>query len=173
VVLVKRSSPGALERFVMGANRDRLMRHMRQADRHNRLRFYYPVVAGEGESCEVLLHSKVVIIDNEIIRIGSSNLNNRSMGLDTECDLVIEASSSEQRRAIAGLRDQLLAEHLGVAVETIGKAVADHGSLIRGIEACNHGARGLRPFPETNIDGPIKPIPGTNLLDPKQPLKLL
>jgi phosphatidylserine/phosphatidylglycerophosphate/cardiolipin synthase-like enzyme len=172
VVLVKRSSPGTLERFVMGTNRDRVMRHIRQADRHNRLRFYYPVVEGKEQSCEVLLHAKVVIIDNTILRIGSSNLNNRSLGLDTECDLVIEASNADQQRAIAGLRDRLLAEHLGVSPEQISRAVEKQQSLIRGIDECNHNKRGLRPFPETNIDGPVDPIPGTTLLDPKKPLTL-
>ena len=115
---------------------------------------------------------KVLIVDNEIVRIGSSNLNNRSMGLGTECDLVIEASNSAQRHAIAKLRNQLLAEHLATTPEALAAAVAEHGSLIRGIEACNHNERGLRPFPETDIDGPIDPIPGTNVLDPKEPLKL-
>lgn len=173
VVLVKRSSPGTLERFVMGVNRDRLMRHMRRADRHNRLRFYYPVVPGKHASCEVLVHSKVVIVDDEIIRIGSSNLNNRSMGLDTECDLAIEASNDDQCQAIARLRERLLAEHLGVAPEAIAQAVAKHGSLIRCIEDCNQNGRGLRPFPETDIEGPTEPIPGTGLLDPPRPLELL
>lgn len=173
VVVVKRTSPGLLERFVMGANRDRLMRRMRQADRYNRLRFYYPVVGGKNESCEVLIHSKVLIVDDEILRIGSSNLNNRSMGLDTECDLVIEASNAEQRRAIARIRDQLLGEHLSVAPETVAQAVARHDSLIGGIEACNHGERGLREFPESDNAGPAKPIPGTSVLDPEKPLALL
>lgn len=172
VVLVNRSSRGTLERFVMGANRDRVMRHIRQADRHNRLRFYYPVVEGNERPCEVLVHAKVAIIDDTILRIGSSNLNNRSMGLDTECDLVIEASIADHRRAIAEVRDRLLAEHLGVSAETISRAVAKNRSLIRGIDELNRNVRGLRPFPETNIDGPVDPIPGTSMLDPKKPLSL-
>ena len=172
VIIVKCSSPGTLERFVMGANRDRLIRHMRLADRHNRLRFYYPVVAGKDGACEILVHSKVVVIDDQILRIGSSNLNNRSMGLDTECDLAIEASNDEQRRAITKVRDRLLGEHLGVAPETIGSAICTHGSLIRAIEACQQNTRGLRPFPETDIEGPIEPFPGTGLMDPAQPLAL-
>src|SRR5205085_9678647 len=67
VAIVKRSSPGTLERFVMGANRDRLMRHMRLADKHNRLRFYYPVVAGHNGACEILVHSKVLVVDDRIL----------------------------------------------------------------------------------------------------------
>ena len=173
VVVVRRASPGTLERLVMGRNRDRLIRHLRRADRHNRLRFYYPVVPGKEAACEVLVHSKVLVIDDEVVRIGSSNFNNRSMGLDTECDLAIQASNDGQRRAIAQLRERLLAEHLGVTPTVIASAVANHGSLIRGIEACNRNARGLRPFPETDLDGPTRPVIGTSLLDPSRPLKIL
>jgi phosphatidylserine/phosphatidylglycerophosphate/cardiolipin synthase-like enzyme len=173
VVVVKRVSDGRLEQLVMGNNRDRLIRDLRQADRHNRLRIYYPVVAGKEEPCEVLVHAKVAIIDDEIVRIGSANLNNRSMGLDTECDLAIEAANERQRRTIADLRSRLLAEHLDCSPKEIAEAVAEHGSLIRAIEACSRSTRGLRHFPETDLDGPTKPITGTGLLDPDRPLELM
>jgi phosphatidylserine/phosphatidylglycerophosphate/cardiolipin synthase-like enzyme len=166
VVIVRRASPGALERLVMGSNRDRLIRHLRRIDRHNRLRVFYPVVPGRDKPCELLVHAKVVIVDGEIVRVGSSNLNNRSMGLDTECDLVVEASNDLERRAICQLRERLLAEHMGVTPDEIALAVDEHGSLIRGIDACNRNERGLRPFPETDLDGPTEAIAGTGLLDP-------
>jgi phosphatidylserine/phosphatidylglycerophosphate/cardiolipin synthase-like enzyme len=173
VAVVKRAAEGHLERLVMENNRDRLIRSLRRADRHNRLRFYYPVVPGKDAPCEVHVHAKVMIIDDEILRVGSANLANRSMGLDTECDLAIEATDDAQRRTIAGLRAQLLGEHLDCSPEDVAKAIAEHGSLIRAIEGCNRGTRGLRPFTETDFDGPTKPITGTGFLDPKQPLELL
>jgi phosphatidylserine/phosphatidylglycerophosphate/cardiolipin synthase-like enzyme len=173
VVLVKKSSPGLLERFVMGANRDRLMRHLRRADLHDRLRLYYGVVDGRDGACEVLLHSKVLIVDDRIMRIGSSNLNNRSMGLDTECDLVIEACGDKQRRGIAGIRNRLLGEHLDAAPDVLAAAIARTGSLIRGIDACNTRPRGLRPFPEMDLEGPTRPISASGLMDPLRPLRLL
>ena len=45
-----------------------------------------------------MIHSKVMVIDDKLLRIGSANINNRSMGTDTECDLTIEASSASERR---------------------------------------------------------------------------
>jgi phosphatidylserine/phosphatidylglycerophosphate/cardiolipin synthase-like enzyme len=39
----------------------------------------------------VKIHSKVIVVDDQIARVGSANLNNRSMGFDTECDLFLEA----------------------------------------------------------------------------------
>lgn len=173
VVVVRRVSPGVLERFVMGSNRDRLIRRLRHADRHNRLRIFYPVVAGKEAPCEVLIHAKVMIVDDTALRVGSANLNNRSMGLDTECDLAIEAGEEAERRAIAAVRDKLIGEHLGVAPADVAAAVARHGSLIRGIESCNRHARGLRPFPETDFNGPTEPITGTDFLDPRRPIALL
>jgi phospholipase D1/2 len=32
-----------------------------------------------------------MIVDDEWLRIGSSNLSNRSMGVDSECDVTVEA----------------------------------------------------------------------------------
>ena len=44
----------------------------------------------------IYVHAKVLTIDDRLLRVGSSNLNNRSMGFDTECDLAIEAIPGEQ-----------------------------------------------------------------------------
>jgi phosphatidylserine/phosphatidylglycerophosphate/cardiolipin synthase-like enzyme len=172
VIVTRKKAWGLLERFVMGANGERMMRHLRQADRHGRLRLYYPVVEEKGGACEVKVHSKVMIVDDRILRIGSANLNNRSMGLDTECDLAIEAANEAQKETIAGVRNRLLAEHLGATPDEVSRAVDGHGSLIRAIAACNRNVRGLRPFPELDLDGPTKPIAATKLLDPAGPLDL-
>ncbi len=48
-----------------------------------------------------MVHSKVMIVDDGFLRVGSANLNNRSMGADTECDLAFEASCDEHREFIA------------------------------------------------------------------------
>jgi phospholipase D1/2 len=58
------------------------------------------------------------------------NISNRSMGVDTECDVVVEAQGEERvREAIRGARDRLLAEHAGVEVPVLQKALATHGSM--------------------------------------------
>ncbi|HEY3584656.1 MAG TPA: phospholipase D-like domain-containing protein, partial [Casimicrobiaceae bacterium] len=62
------------------------------------------------------MHSKVLIMDDELVSVGSANFNNRSMGFDTECNIAIEARGEARIcAAIAHLRDRLLAEHLGIA----------------------------------------------------------
>src|SRR5690606_8058988 len=99
-ILVTCSSRGMIEQFVMASNRDRLIRGLKKADRFGRLRIMYAVVPdGNGGECEVLIHSKVVVVDDVFVRVGSSNLNNRSEGLDTECDVAVEARTLVERQA--------------------------------------------------------------------------
>ncbi|MGI6852743.1 phospholipase D-like domain-containing protein [Mesorhizobium sp. 1B3] len=167
VILVTESSRGLLEQFVMGGNRDRLIRRLKRADRFNRLRVMYAVVADEHKECEVLIHSKVVIVDDRFLRVGSSNLNNRSEGLDTECDLAVEAGNEHQCEAIAGLREALLAEHLGSTPQAVRAAVKEEASLVRGIDRLNINSRGLREF--RIGPGRTRLLLGTGLLDPKRP----
>jgi phosphatidylserine/phosphatidylglycerophosphate/cardiolipin synthase-like enzyme len=173
VIITSKTLPGAFERFVMGSNRDRLIRRMRRADRFDRLRVYHSVVPAAGDPCAVLIHAKLIIVDDVLMRIGSSNLNNRSIGLDTECDLAIEAGNEVERRSIRRLRERLLAEHLGVSKESVAQALADQGSLVRAIDVLNHNARGLRPFEAMATSGPVRPLFGTRLLDPKKPFEPL
>jgi phosphatidylserine/phosphatidylglycerophosphate/cardiolipin synthase-like enzyme len=173
VMVVTPFSRGFFERTVFGGNRDRIMRRLSRLPGAHRLRFYYPVVppAGSGpgaaEDCQVLIHAKVMIVDDDLLRVGSGNLSNRSMGLDTECDLAIEATDEATRRTIAGVRARLIGEHLGVAPERVTEAVADKGSLIAAIEALIGGSRTMRRFEPG--DGPTQLVLGTRLVDPPRP----
>ncbi|WP_414473739.1 phospholipase D-like domain-containing protein [Microvirga sp. M2] len=172
VVIQTHESHGWAEKKVMGTNRDRLIRRLRQADRYDRLRAYYPIVpAGDG-FCQVLIHSKLIVVDDRFLRIGSSNLNNRSIGLDTECDLAIEATNDEMRGIIDGLRNRLLAEHLDTDVDTLVKMICEkRGSMIAAIEHLNVSDRRLHPFDAMFDEGPVEPAMGTHLLDPLEPFE--
>lgn len=170
-ILVTCFSRGMIEQFVMASNRDRLIRGLKKADRFGRLRVMYAVVPdGDGE-CEVLIHSKVVVVDDVFVRVGSSNLNNRSEGLDTECDVAVEARTPAERHAIAALRNRLLAEHLDACEGDVAAAIG-RGSLVAAIDRLNTRPRGLRPF-AIGPAGPTAPLPGTALLDPSRPFRPL
>ena len=67
----------------MDGARHRLIQLLWEADDHHRLGVYYPVTEG---GAPIYVHSKVLVVDDRLLRIGSSNLNNRSMGFDSECD---------------------------------------------------------------------------------------
>lgn len=167
VMVVTPFSRGFFERTVLAANRDRMMRRLGLLPGAHRLRFYYPVVPGPEGDCKVMVHAKLMIIDDRLLRVGSGNLSNRSMGLDTECDMVVEATNDESRRIIANVRSRLLGEHLGVDPEEVTATIAAKGSLIAAIEALNSHGRGLRRFEPG--DGPIRSALGSIIVDPKRP----
>lgn len=122
-----------VERSTMGVARARLMRRLSQADSCGRLRLYFPSVDGH----DVKVHSKLMIVDDRILRIGSSNLNNRSMGLDSECDVMMEAQGDAAlAAAIRAVRHDLLAEHLGTAPEVVAAREAEGGACLPPSRRC-------------------------------------
>lgn len=88
----------------------------------DRIRFVYPVSRSGGKEAAVMVHSKLMVIDDRMLRIGSANLNNRSMGADSECDLIFEAESEEHRDFIASVRRRLIAHFCALDEQ----AVADN-----------------------------------------------
>jgi len=110
------------------------------------------------------------VIDDELFSVGSANLNNRSLGLDTECNLSVEASGDARARAaIASLRDRLLAEHLGIDRETFARTLERTGSLIEAIEAHRGNARTLARLDSTGSELDT-PLVDAALMDPEAPV---
>ncbi len=75
----------------------------------------------KGRKAYKRIHAKVMTIDEKYAVIGSSNLSNRSMTLDTEIDTVFRGNTEHNRNMIARLRDDLLAEHTGREVAETAK----------------------------------------------------
>lgn len=171
VIVVPQVCSGWLEESTMGVLRARLLHRLRDADSSGRLRVFYPVVAGLGDRA-ITVHAKVMVIDDRLLRVGSANLSNRSMGLDTECDLAVEAESEETRAAIERLRNDLLAEHLGVASDRVAEAIAGNGSLIDGVEALRRGSRTLEPVLAELPDWVEEIVPESAIFDPERPIDL-
>jgi phosphatidylserine/phosphatidylglycerophosphate/cardiolipin synthase-like enzyme len=122
---------------------------------------------GGLEDESIVVHSKILVADNQCFRVGSANLTDRSMRLDTECDLTIEAADERQQAAIARLRNRLLGEHLGLSAEAVQKRLEDDRSLIRLIDSCASQSRCLRELPDR---GEATQILSAALIDPPQPL---
>lgn len=159
-----------LEKLSMDVLRDRLLRHLRESDRHGRLGVYYPHQEGLGETC-LGLHSKVAVVDDELARVGSANLTNRSMRLDSECDLALEARGDRAaREAIAEFRRRLLGEHLGVAPEVVREAEQAEGSLLQAVERLAGGRRTLKPFVVGRLAELESWVPGGEVVDPERPM---
>jgi phospholipase D1/2 len=172
VVVSRRVEEGWLEERTMGVLRARLHKHLQEADGGDRYRLYYPHVPGLEMPNVLNVHSKVLVVDDNLCSVGSANFSNRSMGFDTECNIAIEARGDERiRRAIAGLRNRLLAEHLGTDPQTVGAEIArDGGRLIKAIEALKHPGRTLEPI-EPRVPPEIDAlVPASAVVDPEEPM---
>ena len=170
VAIVTRSSHGFLEKIMMGNNRDRLIRKLKRADRYGRLRVLWPAVPdGQGGDLEINVHSKLIVVDDRFVRVGSSNLNYRSEGLDTECDLALEACGRDQCRAVTTLRHTLIAEHLDAQPEEVARMEAMTGSMVATLDRLNTRPRGLRDFDIDIANGETTSVTGTGLIDPQEP----
>ena len=168
VVVLRHNSSGWLEAPTMSALRTLLMQKLRDADAYGRFHAWYPDTSGES-GCD--LHSKVMIVDDEWLRVGSANFANRSMGLDTECDLVLEArGDASTRAAIACVRNALLAEHLGVARTDLQNALSVTGSLGATIASfARTDSRSLRRFEYLDEPSPAVVALANGVADPERP----
>ena len=172
VLVLPKHTGGWLEQNTMDVLRARFLGKLRDADRHGRLRVYYPDVPGLAPK-HISVHSKLMIVDDQLLRLGSSNLSNRSMGLDSECDVAIEAGADARvGERIAYVRNDLLAEHLGSDPATVADAIDHTGSLIQAIEQLrsDHG-RSLRIL-EVSVSAELeRQLPDPAVIDPDEPLE--
>src|SRR5438067_967951 len=172
VLVLRLLSHGWLEEHTMHILRTRLIERLRKADKHGRFHVYYPHVPGLAEGCCLDVHSKTMIVDDRVLRVGSSNLCNRSLGLDTEADVAIEARGRPQvANVVRRFRDRLLAEHLGVPIEKVRVEVERTGSLYGAIKTLAHDGRSLREL-ATLPDWPEAIVNVAAVADPDEPIAL-
>jgi phosphatidylserine/phosphatidylglycerophosphate/cardiolipin synthase-like enzyme/uncharacterized membrane protein YdjX (TVP38/TMEM64 family) len=170
VVINPGKCSGWLEESTMGVLRARLLRRIRAADVHGRFHIYYPTVPGLGDA-RINVHAKLSIVDGRLVRVGSANLNNRSMGLDSECDLAIEdPGDGSVAPAAMRLLAQLLAEHLDCPRDVVATHLERSGSPAATIEALRGRPRTLEP-----LDGAVAPwlesvVPEAAVVDPERPI---
>ncbi|MCP3056315.1 phospholipase D-like domain-containing protein [Aurantimonas marianensis] len=147
VILCPARSAGIFERLAMERPRIPLIHSLRGKDIHQRLRVFAPMAAID---LPITVHSKLMVVDDRFLRVGSANLNNRSLGLDTECDVAIEAGADDPaaRRRIRMLLSRLVAEHVGASAEVFAAELERSGSLIATTTLLNRPkGRHLDPFP--------------------------
>lgn len=170
-ILVSSKEPhGFLETHSMATGRERFMQHLNEAGVIDRVRLVYPRVPdGSAAGQDVQIHSKFMVIDDRLLRIGSANLNNRSMGTDGECDLVVAGDTPNTRARIARLRNNLLGEHLGLSLEDAAAEIERHNSLRALIDARADEPRSLRRIPfEVGANEALSQVV-TVVADPERP----
>lgn len=174
VVLINpQSSDGWLEQAAMDGARVRLIQAIEAADHKRRFSVWHPVTAG---GTPIYVHSKLTIVDDEVLRIGSANLNNRSMGLDSECDVFIDCArpaNAHCGRTIRNLRISLLAEHCGMTTERVAERLDQHGGMAAMIGATSKAGKRLIPFVPHELSDAEKALADNEVLDPERPEEII
>ena len=173
VLVMPRTAEGWLEQAAMDGARLKLMAAIGHKDRGNRFRIYHPVTKA---GVDIYVHAKVTIVDDRLIRVGSSNLNNRSMGLDSECDVTIDAAIEANRGTvptITALRHRLLAEHLGCSEVQFREAEQQSSSMVDAIEALRGQGKTLKLLDLETLGATEEFIAANELLDPESPDAML
>jgi len=170
VIVTSRESGGWLEQASMDAQRACILGNLAAVDPGGKLATWWP---DSGHSDSPTVHTKLTVVDDRHAYLGSANLSNRSMGLDTEIGLVMDANEAPRlQETITDLRRSLLAEHLDTTPEAVARAERACQGTIRAVESLRSGRRTLRDLdtsahPLADIIGPV-----TALFDPERPADL-
>jgi phosphatidylserine/phosphatidylglycerophosphate/cardiolipin synthase-like enzyme/membrane protein DedA with SNARE-associated domain len=172
LIVLPRKCSGWLEEETMGALRQHLLNKLLQADEHQRLKICYP--DREGLKTKIInVHSKILVIDDTLLTVGSANLSNRSMGFDTECNLALSAEGQAHiQKAIAGFRNRLLAEHLGTTKEKITASLEKTGALLATVDALNKSERSLQDLAQAETDSLTETLSASEIVDPERPINM-
>ncbi len=174
IMVLPKQSSGWMEQSTMDVLRSRLLTKLRNSDAFSRLHVYYPAVLNDQE-IKVHVHAKVMIVDDIFVKVGSSNLSNRSMGLDSECDLAMEFPNLNNQEKngsapVAEFRNKLMAHHLGMSVAEFKEAADKEESLIEVIRN-NKNKHKLLP-----LDGKVEKwrddlVPVSAVIDSENPIQ--
>ena len=159
--------------MTMDRTRSNFIKTLKAADRYRRFQNLHCPVTTLGRII-TSIHAKVAIIDDDVLRVGSANMNNRSTGFDTECDIAFFAGDSQTNRAaIDGLRVRLVAHWLGCTTEAVRIAIDKEGRVGAAIEALRgSGHARLRPIPVAHLGAASAAIAALHIGDPLGPTKL-
>ncbi|MCP1470057.1 phosphatidylserine/phosphatidylglycerophosphate/cardiolipin synthase-like enzyme [Sphingobium sp. OAS761] len=169
VIVNPQQADGWLEQQAMDTARARLFEALKARDPHGRFRLYHPFTQ---RGTPIYVHAKVMIVDDRIIRVGSSNMNNRSLRLDTECDVTIDIAlpaNDGQGKHILAIRDGLIAEHLNLPEERVAAVIGERGLVAAVEELRRKSGRTLRPYETPELNAVQQYIADHEVLDPEGP----
>lgn len=128
------------------------------------------ITDAEGKNHYKRIHSKVMVIDDRFLTIASSNLNHRSLVLDTECDVTFIAENQDQRDIISFVRNDLIAEHTGRTAEQIKRILSKKFSLKQIMNVHSSDSYRLKEIDDTKFTDKSLQTIANLFADPKSPL---
>ncbi len=162
-------SPSYFDQITMDSARTSAINRLRSIDVHKRFAAFSAHTPNGGP---IIVHSKVAIMDDWMLRVGSANLNNRSIGLDTECDLAFEAGGDHDRQVIRTFLGRLIGHFIACDPLDVLAAMQGEGGLAAAINALDvreGQSRRLQPVPARRLTGVQQFIADWNLGDAMSP----
>lgn len=171
-IVTSECADGWLEQKAMDGARARLIRSIGENDVHDRFSINIPYTAN---GTAIYVHAKLMIVDDEIVRVGSANMNNRSLGLDSECDVHIDAAvqgNEGTKTAVSNLRHRLLAEHCGVNTEVMAEMLDSCATMREAVLKLTKPGRHLERLVLPELTDAEKTLADQGILDPESPDEL-
>jgi phosphatidylserine/phosphatidylglycerophosphate/cardiolipin synthase-like enzyme len=152
VLVLAKEANAFVEQASIGIAQAKVIRNLTKlaAETGHGLGAYYPVSLDEkGEEIPTYIHSKLLLVDDSFLSVGSANLNNRSMGLDTELNVTWQARPGENdaRQSICEVRMNLLAEHSGLEGDEARELARTKGLVAYLDQICANPLARLRSHP--------------------------
>jgi phospholipase D1/2 len=178
IVLVINAKPEALkEELAVGLRQAKILTLLSQtaSATSHRLGVYHTRCDGDApDRPSTYIHSKLLVVDDRFLTVGSANLTNRSMGVDTELNVSWEATATSEedrqlRRRIESFRVSLLAEHTGLDHDEALAAATDLGR----VDGLVSRLDGLTRLPNARLTRHVLASPGERrILSVIDPAKL-
>jgi phosphatidylserine/phosphatidylglycerophosphate/cardiolipin synthase-like enzyme/uncharacterized membrane protein YdjX (TVP38/TMEM64 family) len=170
ILVLPKKAEGPVEEAAMRQNQDKILAYLKSIDHDDRLQVFCPDDPQLPENQQIKVHSKVVIADDRWFRIGSSNLNNRSMGLDTECDVLIDGGENPKaRQKIRQYLIRSLAHFLHIDDHELPLGLIKP-NIWEAIKKCPSHPTHLPRYPERKINREEpNPLEQSPHLDPEEP----
>jgi phospholipase D1/2 len=153
ILIMPFSFQGVFEKAIYVNERNKVIRKLKEADHYNRFRVYYPGIPNKDPDKFIKVHSKLMVIDNVFLTLGSANLNYRSMLVDSEINLSIETHEQDKISAFISQNVvHLLSEHLHIKSEDFEQVYRKEGRLLPVIDFFkDKDVKTLKELPELKL----------------------
>ena len=157
VIVLPKHAEALKEEVALGVKQTERLLSLAETARRtgHALGIYYTVAAG-GE-VPIYIHSKLLVIDDRFMTVGSANCTNRSLSLESRAQpgLGVDAGRRRYFASILASRVALLSEHCGQAAREPG-ALEVHQGLVERLDrlaAIESGCLRVHPLESTALRG--------------------